>query len=93
MNLKSVYPLGNKITKENYQALKSLAESLSGNEFEKATGFKRGVHNRVRRFRIYEEYKQDERNRVKKYSGRNKKRAVTLRDVYEKLLEIEKKLG
>jgi len=85
----SNYTLGDKITKENYQALRSLARSLSGREFENATGFKRGVHNRLRRFQAYEEYKQDENNRAKKYHGRYVKRAITLGDIYEKLTEIE----
>lgn len=84
------YTLGNKIAKETYQALRSLAKSLSGKEFEKATGFKRGVHNRLRRFPTYEEYKLDESKRAKKYNGRRVKRAVTLGDIYEKLVEIEK---
>lgn len=87
--MKGNYTLGSEVTKENYQALRSLAKSLSGKEFEKATGFKRGVHNRIKKFLSFAEYKGDEHRRAKKYGSRYVKRAITLKDIYEKLVEIE----
>jgi len=87
------YPFGDKITKENYQAMRSLCLGISAKEFKKATNFGSGVHNRLRRFGTYGDYKQDERNRVEKYGGRYEKRAVTLNDIYEKLQAIEEKLA
>ena len=87
------YSFGKLLTKENYQPLRSLAQKLSYREFHKVTGFGRGIHNRLRRFPALEKYKKYTTANAKKYYPRSKKKAITLRDVYEKLVEVEKLLG
>lgn len=86
------YPFGRFLTKQNYQALRSLAKKLSYKEFLSATSFGRGIHNRLRRFPAFEGYRNYTRNNAKKYYPRRQKKTITLKDVYGKLLEIEKLL-
>lgn len=86
------YVFGKELTKGNYQPLRGLAQKLSFKDFNNATSFGRGIHSRLRRFLTFEEYKKYTRENIVKYSPRRKKRSITVRDVYEKLLEVEKLL-
>lgn len=87
------YTFGKFLTNENYQALRSLAQKLTYIEFRDATGFGRGIHNRLRRFPALEKYQEYTSANARKYYPRRKKKSITLRDVYEKLLEVEKLLN
>lgn len=86
------YPFGKTLTIENYQALRSLALKLTYKEFHKTTGLGHGIHNQLRRFSELEQYKNYTKENQKKYYQREEKRTITLKDIYEKLLEIETKL-
>jgi hypothetical protein len=88
MNAKYVF--GRQLTNENYSSLKNLAHKLAYNNFKEVTGFGSGIHNRLRRFSTFEEYKAYTSANNLKYYPRSKKRTITLKDVYEKLVEIEK---
>lgn len=83
------YPFGKFLTKESFQALRSLAQKLSYREFHNATGFGRGIHNRLRRFPTLEKYQEYTSANTKKYYPRREKKSITLKDVYEKLIEVE----
>ena len=83
------YPFGKILTEQNYQPLKKLAQKLLYKEFHSSTGFGRGVHNRLRRFPDFKSYRKYTSNNNKKYYPRYHKKAITLRDVYEKLIKIE----
>lgn len=88
-------PLGNSITKENYQSLRNLATKLKMKDFVSACGFKSGVWDRLRRFPSFEKYKNNEKEKAIKYGYVNKKRnseRVTVNDVYSKLISIEKNI-
>jgi len=88
----SKYSFGNQLSKENFQAIRSLAKKLSFSEFNKATGFGRGIHNRARRFSSYQDYKKYTKTNSEKYYPRGKKRDTerkTVNDVYSKLESIE----
>ena len=90
MNKKYIF--GERLTKENFEALRKLAQKLSYKEFNKTTGFGHGIHTRLRRFSKLDDYINyiaDNRRKSTKKSGPK----VTLKDIYEKLLGIEKKLS
>jgi len=86
------YLFGEKITKENYLPLRNLALKLTGKVFKETTSFGYGVHNRIRRFSSFQEYKSDEKMRAEKYGYIKKRRDTerkTVSDVYSKLESIE----
>ena len=86
------YLFGKTITKENYFPLRSLALKLTAKEFKKTTSFGSGVHDRIRRFPNFQEYKKDEKERAEKYGYIKKRRDTerkTVNDVYSKLESIE----
>lgn len=84
------YIFGKELTKENYQNLRSLAQKISFKDFHEATGFGQGIYTRLRRFSLFEEYKKYVNDNLKKYYPRKEKRAITLKDIYEKLVDLEK---
>jgi len=86
------YLFGKTITKNNYLPLRKLALKLTAKGFNEATSFKHGVHNRIRRFSSYQEYKNDEKERAEKYGyikNRRNAERKTVNDVYSKLESIE----
>ncbi|MFC1727143.1 hypothetical protein ACFL0Y_01345 [Patescibacteria group bacterium] len=83
------YPFGKELTEQNYKALRSLAQNLTYKKFYKATSFGRGIHNRLRRFPALEGYKKYTSANTNKYYPRHRKKAITLKDVYDKLVEVE----
>lgn len=90
------YLFGEKITEENYLPLRKLALKLTAKEFKETTSFGHGVHNRIRRFNTYQEYKKDEKERAIKYGYIKKKRdeeRITVNDIYTKLEKLEDELG
>lgn len=90
MNKKYIF--GERLTEENFEALRKLAQKLSYKEFGKTTGFGHGIYTRLRRFSKLKDYKNyiaDNRRKSTEKSGPK----VTLKDIYEKLLGIEKKLA
>lgn len=87
------YLFGRTLTRENYQALRSLAQKLSYTEFHKSTGFGHGIHNRLRRFPAIERYWAYIQANREKYYPRTKKKRVTLQEVYAELLEIKEMLS
>lgn len=89
------YLLGEKITKENYLTIRKLALKLTAKEFKETTSFGHGVHNRIRRFPNFQEYKTDEKVRAEKYGyikNRRNTERKTVNDVYSKLESIEAKI-
>ena len=88
----SDYPFGKTITEDNYQALRNIALKMTAKDFRETTRFGHGVHNRLRRFQIFIEYKKDEKEKAIKYGylkkASNSKR-VTVADVYSKLEQLE----
>lgn len=89
-----IYRFGDRLTNENYEALRKLAQKLSYKDFCEATGFKQGIHTRLRKFSRLQEYKNYIADNRRKYSqGQGNGQKVTLKDIYKKLLEIEKKLN
>ena len=89
------YPLGKTVTEENYPTLRNIALKLSAKDFKETTGLGHGVHNRLRRFNTFIDYKKDEKERAIKYGYIKKQRNIkrkTVEDVYLKLEEIEKVL-
>lgn len=85
------YRFGNRLTVTNYEPLRKLAQNLSYKDFSETTSFKQGIHTRLRKFPKLEDYKNYIAENRKKYAV-NPGKKITLRDVYEKLLEIEKRL-
>lgn len=86
------YLFGEKITGDNYLPLKNLALKLTAKEFKETTSFGYGVHNRIRRFPSFQEYKTDEKVRAEKYGyikNRRNTERKTVNDVYSKLESIE----
>ena len=86
------YIFTNKISADNYSPLRSLAQKLTAKEFKETTGFGHGVHNRIRRFKTFEEYKNDEKERAIKYGYIQEKgnsQRITVTDVYSKLQKLE----
>ena len=86
------YLLGVKITEENYLPLRNLALKLTAKEFKETSSFGHGVHNRIRRFSSFQEYKRDEKVRAEKYGyikNRRNAERKTVKDVYSKLESIE----
>lgn len=90
--MNAIYHFDNRLTTENYEALRKLAQKLSYKDFHETAGFGQGIHTRLRKFSRLEEYKSYTAENQKKYSKKNGQK-VTLKDVYEKLLVIEKKLA
>ena len=88
----SQYPFGDLVTGDNFKALRSLAKKLTYREFSESTGFARGIHNRLRRFSNYKEYQNYSKENYRKYYPRRKKKTINIKDVYNKLLKIEKML-
>lgn len=86
------YRFGDRLTINNYEALRTLAQKLSHKDFCETTGFGHGIHTRLRKFSRLVDYKNYIAENRKKYAV-NPGKKITLRDVYEKLLEIEKRLG
>lgn len=89
------YPLGNKLTEDNYKSVRNLALKLKYDDFKNATGFGRGIHNRTRRFTTLQEYKDYTEANAVKYGSKKKEKGskqVTVKEVYEKLEIIEKKV-
>lgn len=83
---------GERVTSDNYLPLRSLALKLTAKEFKNTSGFGHGVHNRIRRFKTFEDYKKDEKDRAIKYGYINKprmKKSVTVNDIWTKLSKIE----
>lgn len=85
-------PFGNILTKDNYQALRGLAQKLTCKEFMLATGFKSGIHTRLRSYSTFEAYKEYTNANAKKYYPRRSKKTITLKDVYQELQEIKRLL-
>lgn len=86
------YLFGEKVIKENYLPLRSLALKLTAKVFGETTSFGHGVHNRIRRFPSFQEYKEDEKARAEKYGyikNRRNNERKTVSDVYTKLESIE----
>lgn len=86
------YLFGEKITEENYLPLRNLALKLTAKEFGETTSFGHGVHNRIRKFPGFRQYKADEKVRAEKYGyikNRRNTERKTVSDVYSKLESIE----
>lgn len=89
------YLFGEKVTKENYLPLRNLALKLTAKQFRETVSFGYGVHNRIRRFSSFLEYKTDEKSRAEKYGyikNRTNKERKTVSDVYSKLENLEAKI-
>lgn len=87
------YAFGNILTNDNYQALRSLAQKLTYNEFHKTTGFGHGIHNRLRRFPKIEQYREYIKQNKEKYNPRVAKKRITLQDIHKEILEIKQLLS
>lgn len=89
------YLFGERIAEENYLPLRSLALKLTAKEFRETTSFGHGVHNRIRRFPSFQEYKEDEKERAEKYGYIKKRRDTerkTISDIYSKLESMENEI-
>lgn len=89
--MNTMHHFDNKLTSENYETLRKLAQKLSYKDFHETTGFGQGIFTRLRKFPKLEEYKKYIAENQKKYSQKNRQN-ITLKVIYEKLLEIEKRL-
>ena len=89
--MNTIYHFGNKLTSENYETLRKLAQKLSYKDFRETADFKQGIFTRLRKYPKFEDYKNYTAENQKKYSPKNGQK-ITLKDIYEKLLKIEKKL-
>ena len=87
------YAFGNILTNDNYQALRSLAQKLTYNEFHKTTGFGHGIHNRLRRFPEIKQYWQYIKQNKEKYNPGVAKKRITLQDIHKEILEIKQLLS
>lgn len=91
----SDYPFGKIITIENYQALRNIALKLTAKDFRETTLFGHGVHNRLRRFINFVDYKKGERQNSIKYGYLKKasnSERITVADIYSKLEQLEHEL-
>lgn len=86
------YRFGDRLTTENFEALRKLAQKLSYKDFSETTGFGHGIYTRLRRFEKLGQYKEYiAQNQKKSYKNTEKK--ITLADVYKKLEQLETSLN
>lgn len=71
--MNKAYLFGKQLTKENYTALRKLAQNLSYKDFHSTTGFAHGIHNRLRRFSKLDDYKKYIEENRRKYPAKQLK--------------------
>ena len=71
--MKDKYLFGKQLAKNNYQALRKLAQKLSYKDFHESTDFAHGIFNGLRRFSTLEDYKRHTKENRRKYPAKQSK--------------------